>query len=64
MPALTISRLAREAGVGIETVRYYQRIGLLDEPPKPTQGYRVYPHALLARLHFIARAKQLGFYPQ
>jgi MerR family mercuric resistance operon transcriptional regulator len=47
--------------VGIETVRYYQRIGLLDEPPKPAQGYRVYPHASLARLHFIARAKQLGF---
>lgn len=61
MPALTISRLAREAGVGVETIRYYQRVGLLDEPPKPAQGYRVYPQQALGRLHFIARAKQLGF---
>lgn len=58
---LTISRLAREAGVGVETIRYYQRIGLLKEPVKPAQGYRIYPQASLARLHFIARAKQLGF---
>jgi MerR family mercuric resistance operon transcriptional regulator len=61
MPALTISRLAREAGVGVETIRYYQRIGLLEEPPRPAQGYRRYPATTLARLHFIARAKQLGF---
>ncbi|NNG14412.1 MAG: MerR family DNA-binding protein, partial [Gammaproteobacteria bacterium] len=60
-PALTISRLAREADIGVETIRYYQRIGLLEEPPKPVQGYRVYPDASLARLHFISRAKQLGF---
>ncbi|WP_126456491.1 MerR family transcriptional regulator [Sulfuriflexus mobilis] len=61
MPALTISRLAREAGVGVETVRYYQRIGLLEEPPKPAEGYRVYPGQALSRLQFIARAKELGF---
>jgi MerR family mercuric resistance operon transcriptional regulator len=58
---LTISRLAREAGLGVETIRYYQRIGLLEEPPKLAQGYRIYPDESLARLHFICRAKQLGF---
>lgn len=61
MSALTISRLAREAGVGVETVRYYQRVGLLKEPVKPAQGYRVYSADALNRLHFIARAKELGF---
>ena len=60
-PASTISLLAREADIGVETIRYYQRIGLLEEPLKPAQGYRVYPDASLARLHFISRAKQLGF---
>lgn len=59
--SLTISRLAQAAGIGVETIRYYQRIGLLDEPVKPAQGYRVYPQESLTRLHFIARAKQLGF---
>lgn len=59
--SLTISRLAQEAGVGVETIRYYQRIGLLEEPLKPAQGYRVYPDESLERLHFISRAKQLGF---
>ena len=60
-PSLTISRLAREADVGVETIRYYQRIGLLEEPLKPAQGYRIYPIESLARLNFISRAKQLGF---
>jgi len=58
---LTISRLAQLAGVGLETVRYYQRIGLLQTPPKPPQGYRTYPTETLQRLQFINRAKQLGF---
>ena len=58
---LTIGRLARAAGVNVETIRYYQREGLLAEPEKPPQGYRVYPWETVARLHFIRRAKQLGF---
>jgi len=58
---LTIGRLADQAGVNIETVRYYQRIGLLSEPPKPTQGYRVYPADTVSRLRFIKRAQGLGF---
>ncbi len=58
---LTISRLARLAGIGVETIRYYQRIGLLATPPRPAHGYRTYPADSLERLHFIARAKQLDF---
>jgi MerR family mercuric resistance operon transcriptional regulator len=58
---LTISRLAASAGIGVETIRYYQRIGLIDEPPKPRSGYRVYDDTTLARLRFIQRAKELGF---
>ena len=58
---LTISKVAKLAGIGVETVRYYQRIGLIDEPPKPPQGYREYPRATISRLNFIHRAKQLGF---
>ncbi len=57
----TIGTLAREAGVNVETVRYYQRVGLLDEPEKPARGYRRYDAATLARVRFIRRAKQLGF---
>ena len=58
---LTIGRLAKAAGVNVETIRYYQREGLLAEPEKPLQGYRVYPPETVARLHFIKRAKELGF---
>lgn len=60
-PELTIGRLARLAGVGVETIRYYQREGLIKEPPKPSSGYRRYPAATLERLRFIQRAKTLGF---
>lgn len=61
LAALTISRLAQQAGVGVETVRYYQRIGLIAEPVKPASGYRIYPAETLSRLRFVQRAKQLGF---
>ncbi len=57
----TIGQLARQAGVNIETIRYYQRLGIISEPPKPEQGYRVYPHESVERILFIRRAKQLGF---
>ena len=60
-PALTIGQLARAAGVNVETIRYYQRIGLIDEPIKPTQGYRRYPTATVERIRFIKRAQELGF---
>lgn len=58
---MTIGVLARQAGVNIETIRYYQRIGLLEQPPTPASGYRIYPPAAVDRIHFIQRAKQLGF---
>jgi len=58
---LTIGRLAKAAGINLETIRYYQRIGLLKEPPKPQNGYRVYPQAFITRIRFIKRAQQLGF---
>ncbi|EPJ50715.1 MAG: hypothetical protein OFPI_19540 [Osedax symbiont Rs2] len=58
---LTISVLARAAEVGVETVRYYQRIGLIAQPQKPLSGYRVYPQVSLDNLRFISQAKQLGF---
>ncbi len=59
--SLTISQLAHEAGVHVETVRYYERRGLLREPPRTPAGYRQYSTADLRRLQFIARAKLLGF---
>jgi MerR family mercuric resistance operon transcriptional regulator len=58
---VTIGFLARAAEVNIETVRYYQRIGLIQEPKKPITGYRVYSNEIIDRLNFIKRAKDLGF---
>ncbi|WP_275100476.1 MerR family transcriptional regulator [Sedimenticola hydrogenitrophicus] len=60
-PGLTIGHLAKAAGVNVETVRYYQRIGLIREPVKPAQGYRCYPAAMVATIRFIKRAQELGF---
>lgn len=59
--ALTIGRLASAAGVGVETIRFYERQGLLPEPPRQHSGYRQYPSAAVARVKFIRRAKELGF---
>jgi MerR family mercuric resistance operon transcriptional regulator len=58
---MTIGRLAKAAGVNVETVRYYQRRGLVTEPGKPQGGHRRYPPAALERIAFIRRAQQLGF---
>ena len=58
---LTIGKLAQQANVTIETIRYYQRKGLLDEPEKPATGYRQYPSQAISRLRFIKRAQQAGF---
>jgi MerR family mercuric resistance operon transcriptional regulator len=58
---LTIGKLAKQANVTIETIRYYQRKGLLVEPEKPVMGYRQYPSEAIARLRFIKRAQQSGF---
>ena len=61
MERLTISRLARLAGVNLETVRYYERRGLLAKPPRTASGYRVFPGETPRRLRFIKRAQVLGF---
>lgn len=58
---MTIGRLAIAAGVHVETIRYYQRIGLIPEPQKPQGGHRRYPPAVMERINFIRRAQQLGF---
>ena len=59
--SFTIGKLAKHAKVGVETIRYYQNLGLLQEPQKPDAGYRQYPKEALERLHFIKRAQELGF---
>lgn len=61
MRTLKIGELAREAGVNVQTVRYYERRGLLEEPPRRASGYRDYPESDVARLGFIRRAQALGF---
>jgi MerR family transcriptional regulator, mercuric resistance operon regulatory protein len=58
---LTIGKLAESTGMNVETIRYYQRRGLLDEPAKPQSGYRRYPADTAKRLRFIKRAQALGF---
>ncbi len=58
---LSIGQLASAAGVGVETVRFYERQGLLPEPPRRRSGYREYPHEAVLRVRFIRRAKSLGF---
>ena len=58
---LNIGKLADAAGVSIETIRYYQRRGLLNEPPKPLGGHRRYAPSQAKRLRFIKRAQAPGF---
>ena len=61
MTGLTMSRLARLGGVNPETVRYYERQGLLAKPPRTAAGYRLFPAEAARRLRFIKRAQELGF---
>ncbi len=58
---LTIGQLARKARVNVETIRYYQRRGLVRTPRRPPEGFRHYTPDVLDRLRFIKRAQQLGF---
>ena len=59
--SLTIGRLAKEVGINLETVRYYERQRLVPKPPRTPSGYRVYPADAVRRLKFIKRAQELGF---
>jgi DNA-binding transcriptional MerR regulator len=61
METLTISRLAHLGGVNLETVRYYERRGLLPKPPRTQAGYRQFSPEAARRLRFIKRAQELGF---
>lgn len=58
---LSSGQLARQAGVGVETLRFYERKGLLRQPQRRASGYRVFPEQEVQRLRFIKRAQQLGF---
>jgi len=55
------AELARRSGCNIETIRYYETIGLMPNPPRTASGYRLYDERHLARLRFILRARELGF---
>jgi MerR family copper efflux transcriptional regulator len=57
----TIGRLADAAGVGIDTVRFYERRGLLPTPKRTASGYRLYDAESINRIRFVRRAKDLGF---
>jgi MerR family mercuric resistance operon transcriptional regulator len=61
MQLLTIGQLAKSAGVGVETIRYYERLLLLRAPARRPSGYRLYSGDALKRLLFIRRGKELGF---
>jgi MerR family mercuric resistance operon transcriptional regulator len=57
----TISKIAKQIGINIETVRFYERKGLIKQPVKPLQGYRIYPVETVNRIRFIKRSQELGF---
>jgi Hg(II)-responsive transcriptional regulator len=61
MAGLRIGQVAERAGVGVETVRFYERKGLIDEPPRRKSGYRQYAEDVVPRIRFIRRAGELGF---
>lgn len=61
MKGLKISQVGKEAGVNIETIRYYERLGLLSEPARTESGYRVFPPEVVQRIRFIKRSQDLGF---
>ena len=58
---LTIGQLARRARLGVETIRFYERRGLIEDPPRRPSGYRQYPPETVDRLRFVRNAKTLGF---
>ena len=61
MSSMTIGQVAKLADVGVETLRFYEREGLIEEPPRRASGYRQYPTHTVDRVRFISRAKELGF---
>jgi len=61
MSTISIGQVAHKAGVGVETIRFYEREGLLEEPARGVSGYRQYPEQVVKRIRFIKRAQRLGF---
>ncbi len=61
MSGLTIGTVANQAGVNIETLRYYERKGIVSKPPRTSSNYRVYPDETVRRVRFVKRAQELGF---
>ena len=59
--ALRAGQVARQAGVNVETLRFYERKGILPEPPRRSSGYREYPPETVELIRFVKRAQQLGF---
>jgi DNA-binding transcriptional MerR regulator len=57
----TIGKLAKEAGVGVETIRFYERRGILKQPASPASGYRQYSEEALSTIRYIKIGQQLGF---
>ena len=60
-PTMSIGAAARRSGVNIETIRFYERSGLVAAPPRTAGGHRVYGRAAVERLGFVRRARELGF---
>lgn len=61
MQKLTTSKVAELLGVNVETLRYYERIGLIPEPSRSPGGHRIYSQENLAQIQFVRRSRQLGF---
>jgi MerR family mercuric resistance operon transcriptional regulator len=58
---LSIGKLARETGVNVDTIRFWERQGLIPKPVRTASGYRMFTHETVKRIHFIRHAKDLGF---
>ena len=58
---MRIGQVAKRAGVNVETIRFYERKGLITQPLRTPGGYREYPHEAIAKINFIKRAQELGF---
>ena len=61
MDSLTIGQVAKQAGVNLETIRFYEREGIIPEPPRRASGYRQYAPEMVSRILFIKKAQELGF---
>lgn len=61
MNGLTIGQVAKATQMNIETIRYYERRGLIEEPPRSESGYRLFPQEVIQALNFIKRGQNVGF---